>query len=699
MPAFKVTSPDGRVISVDAPDGTSQSDLIRMAQDRMAAAPSPMTSDEKFLASPGGRTIKGWKDPIDAGAQMLPRALSEVVSIGGLAPNRASQWLDSEAAKVDSGIKNSEQDYQTARFKGGQSGFDGFRTVGNVVNPATLAIARISPSAAKTVIGRSAQGFVAGGLGGLLATPVTDKSETSFGMAKAGQAVSGAVGGALFAPIAGAAVDFLAPKFKQIWAAFHPDAIQKQASEDVNSAITAISKDSGIGPDGGSVQPGTIQALRETVLTNLKNGYKIDPAAQLRKMDFDAQGVPALRGQITRDPSQYSRDLNVRGIEGAGEPVQNILSAQNQKITSDIAKFGGQRAAEPFQAGQIFNSSLKKLDDSMMSQVRRAYQNVRASTGKDWEVPLGGLANDVQGVVDDFGVGAEKNAIPSAIYSRLKSLGITNDGGMTQRKVFNFEEADKLLKQINAHDDGMNASIGALRASVKKALLEDAGADDPFALPRKMAYDRFKQLDAVPALEAAAKAQTPQDLARLSDDFVQKHILGARVADLRALSSVLPAEAKDEARKQIASAIYRGAFRGNASGDKLASPAGLQDALNKIGTDRLKVFFSDAEIGELQRLSRIAAYANTEPAWGTVARGGNPGGVLAGGIAKLTGLGSGLAGAMPLIGAANNSLRASVATSNAIPKAPNLTPQEIAQMAGLLNVGSVGVGGLLAPRP
>ena len=693
MPSYTIRLENGAEVPVTAKEGTSDADLLRMAREQ-AGKPS---FGEGMLASPLGRYAKGLKDPIDAAAQVLPRGLSAVASAGGLLPNSVSGWLDKEVAGLDSDIKASENEYQAARWKAGQSGFDGGRFTGNVINPTTLALAKLSPFGAASTLGRMFQGSIGGAVGGALGTQVTDTADTSFGMQKLGQAVAGAAGGAIFAPIAGKAADLIAPRWKALVAKFQdPEILGARASFETDIAIKKALSDAGI--DGASVPSQVMAELRQSVLDSLKKGQKLDAAAQLRKMDFDAQKVPALRGQITRDPGQYSRDMNVRGIEGVGEPVGNVLQAQNQKITADLAKFGGPSAGEKYQAGQVFTGALKSLDDELSANVRRAYTNARATSGKDWDVPTQGLAHDVQTVLDDFGVGAENNAVPSAIAARLQKLGIIGDG-MTQRKVFNYEEADKLLKQINAHDNGQNASIGALRASVKRALLEGGGDGDPFAPARKLAASRFAMLDAIPALEAVSKAKNPQEVSRLADDFVQKHIVGAKVADLQKLAGALPSEAMDEAKKQIARVIYEGAFKGNAAGDKMASPAGLQSAMKSIGTDRLKVFFSQAEIDELNRLTRITAFANSEPAWGTVARGGNPGGVLFGGIAKLGGQASNLSAALPLIGAAKGAMRANSALDTSVPKTANLSPEEVAKLARLMNVGSVVSGGLLAPRP
>lgn len=696
MKDYEIEAPDGSVYKVRAPEGTPPADLIRMAQDQRAAQPAPASTSERLMASGGGRFLKGIKDPIDAGAQLLPRGLSAVTSGFGMFPNQVSQFLDKEAAGVDAGIKESEQQYQAARFKAGQSGFDGSRLAGNILNPATLALARVSPQGAATTLGRAGQGAVAGMLGGVAATPVTDTADLSFGMQKLGQGVAGAAGGAIATPVLGKVIDLVAPRIKALQASItNPEILGARASLETDQAMRRVFAEMNI--DQQNIPKQVMDKLRADVLASFKQGQKLDAAAALRKMDFDAQGVPALRGQITRDPATYSRDMNLRGIEGVGEPIQGVLTTQNRKITQDLAKFGGPAAAEKFPAGEGMTSALAKFDDDFAATVRRAYQNAKASSGKDWEIPLGGLSSDVQNIVDDFGVGAERNSVPSAVYNRLKALGVVGDG-MTQRKVFNYEEADKLLKQINSHmKGGDNGSLGALHGAVKKAILEGGGEGDPFAPARKLAAGRFKLLDAVPALKAVVDGKAAPD------DFVDRFIINGKVKEVQKLAELLPAEGKEEAKKQIARVIYDGALPRNVTGDKAAQPAGLQDAMRRIGTDKLKVFFSQAEIDELNRLTRLTAYANTEPAWGTVARGGNPGGVLLGGVARLGGAGAAVGKALPLIRdlgeAGGRSLRASAAMNTQVPKTTNLSPQEIAAISGLLGVTGVSAGGLLAPRP
>ena len=84
----------------------------------------------------------GFVDPIDAGAQLLPRALGAITSLFGLAPNRVSNFLDSEAARVDNIVRDRNSAYESERAAEAlpsteKPGFDLARLAGNVANPAT----------------------------------------------------------------------------------------------------------------------------------------------------------------------------------------------------------------------------------------------------------------------------------------------------------------------------------------------------------------------------------------------------------------------------------------------------------------------------------------------------------------------------------------------------------------------------------
>jgi len=687
---YTLTSPDGQQIKIRASADATDDQLIELAKSQ---APRPAaTFGQQVLASSPVRMVKGMKDQFDAGAQLLPRALSSVTSGFGAFPNSVSGFFDNEAAKVDADIKTAENEYEAARWATRQEGFDGARMTGNIFSPANLAMASRLP-AAVTTLGRVGVGALGGALGGL-SQPVTDTSETSFGMQKVGQAGVGALAGSVIQPVAGKAVDLLAPKVKAIAARLMPgdkmaEAVNRQADSAVQQVIAELKLTADQFPAEAQ------KRLKDQVISALKQGKKLDGSALLRQMDFEQQGVPYLLPQVTRDPQAYSRAMNLRGVENVGEPIAARLQAQNQKITSDIAKFGGDKAAETVAAGRGFLGSLNEMDETLNASIRRAYQNARASSGKDWDLPLQGLAQDAQAVIDDFGVGAERNALPSAVATRLKKLGVLEDAGMDQRRIFNYEEADKLLKQINSHlqGDPANGALRRLHGAVKDTLTQEGLPGDPFAIPRKMAQTRFKLQEAVPALEAAAKGEVAPD------DFVRKFIIGGKTDEVKRLAELLPPRQRDEARRQVAAYIQQATFQNNATGDKLASPAGIQKVLKELGSEKLGAFFDEGQLHELKRLARITAYANTEPAWGTVARGGNPGGVLFGSLSRVGAIPNAVSQALPLIGPLRQGLDARAALRQNIPAQANLTPEQVRLLSKSMGLLGVTGGGLLAPGP
>jgi len=332
--------------------------------------------------------------------------------------------------------------------------------------------------------------------------------------------------------------------------------------------------------------------------------------------------------------------------------------------------------------------------------VTAAYETVRGSSGAAVDVPMPGLASDIGGIVEDFGiVGGYQHSVPPPVLKNLQSFGLVNSDEMMQRKVFDFTAADKMLKQINALDDGQNASLGPLREAIKRAMTTAPDGVDPFAPARAAASARFTKLESVPGLEAAASARTKVDLERVGDDFVQKQIFSAKPSDVRRLANELPPDQFQEARKQLAAKLYQGAFGNNATGDKNIRTDGFQTAIRQIGREKLAAFFQPAEIEQIERAARVAAYINTDPAGSAILRGSNIGGALIGQMARLPGM-SGAAGvAQGLLAPAMRSSRASSAMNQAVPMAPNLSPEEIRAMYGLLGAGSAGVGGLLAPGP
>jgi hypothetical protein len=162
------------------------------------------------------------------------------------------------------------------------------------------------------------------------------------------------------------------------------------------------------------------------------------------------------------------------------------------------------------------------------------------------------LAQDYADVLHDFG-----DKVPSGVRNNFESLGLMSG---TQNKVFGVDDAERLLKVINANrsaDPATNAALAKLGNSVKSAVL---GADDSggvFAGPRQMAAQRFALHDNVPALaDAAAGSIAPED-------FGRKYLVNGDVDHVKGLVQLLqdknPA-ALDVARGQVGDRAANAAF-------------------------------------------------------------------------------------------------------------------------------------------
>lgn len=121
------------------------------------------------------RIIKGLRDPIDGGAQLLTKALPAGLVNAG---NQLNNWLADKtglvgrlpAGGVDQQVRQGEANYQASRVAAEPNtppGFDGYRVLGNVLSPANLALGASAPAAA-SIMGRVGVGAATGAVSAAL---------------------------------------------------------------------------------------------------------------------------------------------------------------------------------------------------------------------------------------------------------------------------------------------------------------------------------------------------------------------------------------------------------------------------------------------------------------------------------------------------------------------------------------------------
>jgi hypothetical protein len=407
------------------------------------------------------------------------------------------------------------------------------------------------------------------------------------------------------AGVLGAGFGYLANKVGSSLANKFGERVSSITAPEIDDAINATLKDSG--QTIHDLPNGYAQQLRDSVLESVSKGKKLDIPATLRQQEFKSVGITGTQGQITRDPMQYATEQNLRGVAGVGEPLKVAFTNQENQLRSTIGKYAS-GAKDRYQAGSEIGGALTKADEAMSSKVSELYKQARTSAGKDLELPLQGLAQDYATTLRDFG-----DKIPSGVRNNFEDLGLLTG---KQNKLFTVEEADRLLKVINANssnDPAVNTALKALRGSVKNTVLQTDASGGVYAPAVKAAAERFKMHDMLPALQQAARGEID------ADKFVAKHIVGANpesVINLTKMLKLASPDAYEQSRAQVGEYLRKSAYGLDSSltaGDSAFRPAGFAKALDSLG-ERLKAFYTPDEITTLKQLSRVGSYMNTSPA-------------------------------------------------------------------------------------
>jgi len=661
------------------------------------APATPPTLDQKFRGSAAGGVVQAWRDPIDAGAQMLVRAATDPIR---KIVDDFGNWLadmgfpvsrSSGVEGVDRMVSENERRYQGARrVVSGQEdpGFDWARLGGTILNPVNLTAARLLPiKPGMTMAAKAGTGAAAGTVGGAL-TPVTEMApDQSFAATKAAQTGLGAVGGAVLTPALSKVADSLAGRLARFAGSSSAAGAKAAANADAMLA-QALSE---TGQTVADVPPQVIQSLRSQVADALRHGRKLDAAALLRQADADVVGVKLTQGQLTRDPTQFAAERNLRGVT-EGLPLMQRFDEQNRTMTSLLTKgFGADRAAEPYAAGGQLIDSLRAADQGMRAQVTNAYTAARGSAGAGSELNLTGLAQDYAKIISDYGT---KN-IPQAVAQRLEQMGLLSG---TQRKLVTAADAEDLLQVINknrSNDPAVNSALGEIREAVKRAVTTAEVDGGPFTTARAMAAQRFALHDAVPALKAAANGEVS------ADDFVQRFVLRAKTDEAKRLAAMLSRndpEAFQQARDQIGASLARAAFGENTAGDRVFASERFAKALRTMGSEKLRAFFTPEEVAKVQALARVSSYINATPA-GSPVNTSNTAAAMFNLMRSIPGMPSVFAIGSHVAAPVRNSRVVSTALSEQVPHTAADLPPEFLRLLGPLTTAGGIAGGSLAASP
>lgn len=403
-----------------------------------APAAKPLSRTERLL--------KGIRDPIDAGAQLLTNILPQGVVSAGNRLNNALADATGLVARLPEGgvnqqVRQAEQEYQARRAAGGESGLDAYRIAGNVVSPANLAVASRLPQAA-SLAGRIGVGVLGGAASGGL-TPVTEGDFTSEKLKQI--AAGGAVGGAL--PVLTGAV---------------ARAVSPNASRNANLQML---RQEGVQPTIGQALGPTAARVEEKLQSLPLMGDVIGKARQGANVSFE-------QATINRALKPIGQELPA-GLSGRDAVIftENALKDQYDTVLNNIG------AIVP---DTKFTDGVKNLQSMVNKLV----------VPKAEKAKFNAALADVQQSIDENGV------ITSEAYKLLESsLG---------------SDARKLASSQNVYEGKIAPAVQQLRAELQDMLNRQAGQEAKNLKAVNEGWANFKRVQrAASALGAEEGNFTP----------------------------------------------------------------------------------------------------------------------------------------------------------------------------------------------
>lgn len=353
-----------------APKGDAWDELdasmTRQAAQPEPAAAKPVAMAVQQLPQKGekqtrmDRYVRGLRDPIDGGAQLLYNSLPTglVKSV-----DAANNWLADKTGLVarvpeggiDQSVRESEAAYQAARRdampatmesqitgKKADPGFDGYRLLGNLLNPTNLAVGARAPQAA-SMLGRMGVG-AAMGAGNAALTPV---GEGDYWDEKKKQIATGAIAGGTLPVLTGAASRVIAPNA-------------------IKNTELQLLKAEGVRPTIGQALGGRWNTLEEKMTSLPIVGDAISMARQRAANDFNKAAINRATGEVGQKVSSI-------GQKGVAEAGDKISAAYDDALNSlGPVRFDNQFAQD---AAQL-QAMASNLVPDMQRKFEKTYRDI-----------------------------------------------------------------------------------------------------------------------------------------------------------------------------------------------------------------------------------------------------------------------------------------------------------------------------------
>lgn len=367
---------------------------------------------------------------------------------------------------------------------------------------------------------------------------------------------------------------------------------------------------------------------------NLSKGKEVDAAALARQELLRRYDLKGTKAQISRRPEDWAAERELAKQDGS--PLNDVHIANHDQVRSTWQSLADDTNARPADNNTRMQSTfdtLKQSDEVAQDNINSLYGRAREMGGNDAQVNhmrfidqtsreleeqgLGSfLKGDIRGVFkgmfdnpDYVLTHGKTEEIVKILNARLKT---TTDGneraalGIVRKNLDN--EVGRSIDEMG----GINArgASGSTDLSNPEQFAGDslAGARGAWQEARGAAKARFENIDSNPLLKDALDDKPV-------DKMFDKYVLRGNERDLVKLVDDLkktPQGQQNIADLQGATIEHfiAKASRGN---DGAFSPAGLNNAINSFGNNRMKALFTPEQISRINDVKQVSDILLQQP--------------------------------------------------------------------------------------
>ena len=591
-----------------------------------------------------------------------------------------------------------------------------------VIGDASRLVAGAGALGGASRLGAEIPGMVGTVMTGLAANPVQQLSSAAgAGLAggasreagggpwqQAGAALLGGVGAGMLPgavqPLIGAARRALTP-------AMTPQQMDVQLSTIMQRA----------GTDYSQLPEAVRRSLRAEMSDALRSGRELDPAAVSRLADFRAVGATPTRGMISQNPVQITREQNLakmaaNSADGELHGLPMVQNQNNQTLIGRLNDLGARTETGPITAGRLVQDRIRGTDAALGSVEQGAWNAAKNSPGFKQPIYPDGLNAAMKSAGDDALVGYLPKQITDYMaafqtgaqpftpqhYANLRSMLSAelakggNEARAAASALRGLESAPmRPITNPGGIDFGTAPVTAGLAGAMRQADDQAGSAIDAVNRARAATRAKYAYQESSPLVRSALGDARTADPEKIAQFF----ILNGTVNDARAVAREVGPQGIATIRDALATHIKKQAMSGASDEVGKVSQSQLNAAINKIGEEKLRLFFSPEEVAQLRSAARVASLMQSQPV-GSAVNNSNSGALILGRGMDM--LGS-LAGRIPFGQAAVTDPLRNLNITISQRQAQNVIPGLLAPVEkppfapALLLPGAAAAGGLLSP--